>query len=702
MAIRDEIVWRSAVVYIVIILLALAVTGKIIHIQFVEDEKWEAMGENYIYRTDDVPANRGDILSVDGRLLASSIPYYNIYMDTRSSGMENSVWNNGINGLSEGLARTVGQKSAGEWKRDLTSARNKGNRYYLIKRRVTYAKFKALKELPVFRHGRYKGGFIAEMENTRILPHISLASRTIGYLNKGESGNVVGLEGAYDRELTGVNGEILKQRLTGGAWMPVNDKNFVEPRDGNDIVTTIDIELQDVAESALNRQLKLHNAHHGTAILMEVGTGDIRAIVNLEIGKDGNYHESYNYAIGESTEPGSTFKLASFIVALEDGVIELGDTIDTGDGSVKYYDKVITDSHQGGYGKITVKEVFEKSSNVGTAKIIYDHYRANPERFVDRLYRMRLSEKLGIEIRGEGAPLIRYPGDAYWSGISLPMMSHGYEIQMTPLQVLTFYNAVANDGRMIKPRLVREIRYHGSTVAYRPTSVIIPSIASASTIKKAKILLEGVVRNGTASNLYSDNYTIAGKTGTAQIANEKYGYRMDGRTSYQASFVGYFPAENPVYSCIVVVNAPSNSVYYGNQVAGPVFKEIADKVYATSFYRKYPHPDSIVPVAPAILRGDANDIITLLASLGVPAQYEAETEWVVPVRDNEKVILRDHILVDNLVPDVTGMGLRDALFLLENAGLKVETSGRGRIIQQSLRPGIRVVRGTAITLELKM
>lgn len=702
MAIRDEIVWRSAVVYIAIILLAMAVTGKIIHIQFVEDEKWEAMGENYIYRTDEVPSNRGDILSVDGRLLASSIPYYNIYMDTRSSGMENSVWNNGIDGLSVGLARLVGLKSAREWKRDLTSARNKGNRFYLIKRRVTYAQFKAIKELPVFRHGRYKGGFIAEMEQSRILPHISLASRTIGYLNKGESGNVVGLEGAYDRELTGINGEILKQRLTGGAWMPVNDKNSVEPKDGKDIVTTIDIELQDVAESALLRQLKLHDAHHGTAVLMEVRTGDIRAIANLEIGNDGNYHESYNYAIGESTEPGSTFKLASFIVALEDDVVDLDDTVDTGEGSVKYYDKVITDTHHGGHGKITVREVFEKSSNVGTAKIIYDNYRANPEKFVDRLYRMGLNEKLGVEIRGEGAPLIRYPGDAYWSGISLPMMSHGYEIQMTPLQVLTFYNAVANGGRMVKPRLVREIRFHGATEAYRPPTVINPSIASGSTIKKVRMLLEGVVKNGTASNLYTETYTIAGKTGTAQIANEKYGYRMDGRISYQASFVGYFPAENPVYSCIVVVNAPSNSVYYGNQVAGPVFKEIADKVYATSFFRGYPHPDSIVPVAPALLRGEAADAITLLASLGVPTENEAETGWIVPVRDNEKVILRDHTLVENLVPDVTGMGLRDAFFLLENAGLKVETSGRGRIVQQSLRPGIRVVPGTVITLELKI
>lgn len=700
MALRDEIVWRSGIIYIMIIVIAMAILGRVAYIQFVEGEKWAEMGEGYIYKTDDVPANRGDILAEDERVLASSVPYYNIYMDTRSTGMDAKVWADGIDGLSEGLSRTVGLKSASSWKNDLTQAKIKGDRFYLIKRKVSHGELKELKSLPIFREGRYKGGLIAELENRRILPHMILASRTIGYLTKGASGNVVGLEGAFDRDLTGTNGSVLKQRLTGGAWMPVNDENSIEPKDGNDILTTIDIDLQDVAESALFTQLNKHGAHHGTAILMEVKTGDIKAIANLEIGSDGKYYESYNYAIGESTEPGSTFKLASFMVALEDGVISLDDSIATDNGEVKYYDKIIRDSHRGGYGTITVREVFEKSSNVGTAKIINENYKDHPGDFVDRLYRMGLNEKVGIEIKGEGSPLIRYPGDKYWSGISLPMMSHGYEVQMTPLQILTFYNAVANDGRMMRPRIVKEVRYHGEVLETFEPEVLRSSICSKSTIKMIKELLEGVVTNGTATNLKNETYRIAGKTGTAQIANDKYGYKQDGKVSYQASFAGYFPADNPVYSCIVVVNAPTNSIYYGNLVAGPVFKEIADKVYATGFYKEIDLPEH--KDYPLILKGYAPDTYRVLAQLGInDIAGKPESKWLNPVRRSDTVLIREYTLIENLVPDATGMGLRDALYLLENAGLKVQVKGKGRVIRQSIMPGTRIRKGDVIELELR-
>ncbi len=700
MALRDEIVWRSGIIYITIIVVALAILGRVVYIQFVEGEKWAEMGEGYIYKTDDVPANRGDILAEDGRVLASSVPYYNIYIDTRSSGMEARVWAEGIDGLAEGLSRIVGLKSASSWKNDLTRARANGDRYYLIKRKVSHGDLKELRTLPIFREGRYKGGMIAELENRRILPHMILASRTIGSLNKGVSGNVVGLEGAYDSDLTGTNGSVLKQRLTGGAWMPVNDANSVEPRDGNDILTTIDIDLQDVAESALFMQLKRHGAHHGSAVLMEVKTGDIKAIANLEIGRDGEYYESYNYAIGESTEPGSTFKLASFIVALEDGVISLDDSIDTGNGEVKYYDKIIRDSHRGGYGTITAREVFEKSSNVGTAKVVYDNYKDHPGDFVDRLYRMGLNEKVGIEIKGEGSPLIRYPGDKFWSGISLPMMSHGYEVQMTPLQILTFYNAVANDGKMMRPRIVKEVSYHGDVIEAFEPEVLRSSICSRSTIKMIKELLEGVVNEGTATNLKNETYRIAGKTGTAQIANDKYGYKQDGKVSYQASFVGYFPADNPVYSCIVVVNAPTNSIYYGNLVAGPVFKEIADKVYATGFYKEFEDPGK--REYPLILKGYARDTYTVLAHLGISGTGgNIESEWLNPVRRPDTILIKEQTFIENLVPDATGMGIRDALFILENTGLKVKVNGRGRVIRQSIMPGTRIKSGDVIELELR-
>ena len=434
MAVRDDIIWRSGIFYLVVVIMALAIIVRIIILQNVQKVKWEAMSEKYVYKTDDVPANRGDILTHDGRILASNVPYYSVYMDTRSTGMSSEVWNNGIDGLASGLAKTVGERSAAGWKSYLESARKKGDRYLLIRRRVSFETLGKLKQLPVFREGQYKGGMVVQAENRRILPNSDLAARTIGYINLGSEGTEVGIEGAFNKELSGRNGKVVKQRLTGGDWLPVEDASTVYGKDGDDIVTTLDLDLQDVASSALLHQLRKHNADHGCAILMEVATGDIRAITNLELGNDGDYHETYNFAIGESTEPGSTFKLASFMVALEDGVIDTGDIVDTGTGSVKFYNKVIRDTREGGYGKITVKQVFEKSSNVGTSKIINGHYKDNPKAFVDGLYRMGLNQKLNIQLKGEGEPLIRYPGDKYWSGVSLPMMSYGYEIQMTPLQ----------------------------------------------------------------------------------------------------------------------------------------------------------------------------------------------------------------------------------------------------------------------------
>ena len=452
MAVRDEIVWRTGVVYIAVVLVAVAILVRILFLQIIQHGKWAAMAERYVYKTTEVPANRGDILANDGRLLASSVPYYTIYMDTRSTGMTAGTWSNGINGLSAGLARLLGERSAAGWKAVITEARRRGDRYFLIKRKVDYETLKQVRELPIFREGQYRGGLLAQAENRRILPNRELAARTIGYLNLGNEGTEVGVEGSFDRELGGRNGIVVKQRLTGGDWITINDANSVESRDGNDIITTIDIDLQDVASSALLNQLRKHDAHHGCAVVMEVETGDIRAIANLEQSSDGSYHETYNYAIGESTEPGSTFKLPALLAALEDGVIDTGDIVDTGNGTVRFYNKVIRDTREEGYGRLTVKEVFEKSSNVGTSKIIWDHYKNNPKDWVNRLYAMKLNEKLDIQLKGEGTPLIRYPGDKLWSGLSLPMMSHGYEVQMTPLQILTFYNAVANGGRMMKPR----------------------------------------------------------------------------------------------------------------------------------------------------------------------------------------------------------------------------------------------------------
>jgi cell division protein FtsI (penicillin-binding protein 3) len=437
---------------------------------------------------------------------------------------------------------------------------------------------------------------------------------------------------------------------------------------------------------------------------MEVATGDVRAIANLEQGSDENYHETYNYAIGESTEPGSTFKLATLMAAIEDGVIDTGDIVDTGDGSVKFYNKIIRDTREEGYGKLTVKQVFEKSSNVGTSKLIYEHYKDKPKEFVNRLYAMKLNQKLDLQIKGEGQPLIRYPGDKFWSGLSLPMMSHGYEVQMTPLQILTFYNAVANDGKMMRPRFVTAILRNGSVIKSFGTDVIINSIASRGTIRKAKEMMEGVVEHGTATNLRNANYKIAGKTGTAQIARDKYGYRQGSRMSYQASFVGYFPTENPLYSCIVVVNAPSNGVYYGNIVAGSVFKEISDKVYATTFYKDFraENKEDKKADAPEAGNGYRADINEVLGDLKVRYKKTSKEEWVATRESGDTIRLVGVDLKKGLVPDVRGMSLRDAVYLIENSGLKVRYTGKGRVRRQSPEHGARVFEGSVVSLDMNM
>src|SRR5664280_2449846 len=483
MAAREEIVWRGALVYFAIGLLAVVLLVRVLILQYVQRGKWADMSEKYVFKTAEVQANRGDILTSDERLLASSVPYYTIYMDTRSSGMSSSTWSNGISGLSAGLAHLLGVRSASGWRSVITEARKKGDRYFLIQRKVSYETLKKLKELPIFREGQYKGGMVAQAENRRILPNSDLASRTIGYLNLGE-GNEVGVEGAFDKDLAGKNGVAIKQRLTGGDWITVEGPNSVESRDGNDVITTLDLDLQDVATTALLNQLKKNNADHGCAVLMEVSTGNVKAIANLGLQSDGEYHETYNYAIGESTEPGSTFKLPSLMAAIEDGVIDTGDIVDTGNGSVKYYDRTVTDTKQ--HGIITVKQVFEESSNVGTSKLIYEHYKDRPKDYVNRLYAMRLNKPLGLQIKGEGEPLIRYPGDKLWSGVSLPMMSYGYEVQLTPLQVLTFYNAVANDGKMMRPLFVTAVMRNGRIIKSYDPEVIINSIASRRQYGKLK------------------------------------------------------------------------------------------------------------------------------------------------------------------------------------------------------------------------
>jgi cell division protein FtsI (penicillin-binding protein 3) len=705
MSIKRNILWRVGIVYFSFLLFGLLIIGRTLYIQIFEKNKWEAEASAYILKNMIIPADRGSIYAADGRLLASSVPYYEIRFDTRCNALTDKVFNAGVDSLAYCLSGLFKDKPGWQYRQELIAAREQGKRYHLIKSGVNYIQLKQLKTFPIFRRGKYKGGFIYLQESKRIRPHQNLAARLIGYTTKDENGNVVGIEGAYEDQLNGVEGVRLMQRLSGDIWMPVNDRNEIEPRDGADVITTIDVDIQDVAEKALIEQLWAQDARHGTAILMEVQTGEVKAMVNLSKDSQGRYRELQNFAIGESTEPGSTFKLPALIAALEDGYVDLNDTIDTGDGTFKYYDKVIRDeqSKHGGYGELTVKQVFEYSSNVGMAKIITGAYKNQPQHFVDRLYRMRLNESLGIEIKGEGKPIIRYPDEKMWSGISLAQMSYGYEVRLTPLQILAFYNAIANNGKMVKPLFVKELQYHGKTVKSFGTEVLQSSVCSKATLKKVRLLLEGVVENGTAKNLRNDQIKIAGKTGTNQIYDKKYGYKTGNEVSYQASFVGYFPADDPRYSCIVVVNSPSKQVYYGNQVAGPVFLEIARKVYATAVDMHHPVEkiEDVMVDLPYSKNGNRDESRTALSELRIPVENKRiQSTWVNTTKNEQAVQFSERTINENLVPDVVSLGAKDAVFLLENAGLRVIIVGKGSVRSQSILPGTRVRKGERILLEM--
>ncbi len=703
--IKKDILWRVAVVYVVFLIMGLAILGKILYLQVFEKDKWQSEAGEFAVKTMTIPADRGSIYAADGRLLASSVPYYEIRFDAKCSNLTDRTFNQGVDSLAICLSRLFGDKSAATYKSELVQARKSGNRYYLVKSGVNYVQLKALKNFPIFRLGRYKGGLIYMQENRRVRPHQNLAGRLIGYVSEDPEGTVVGIEGAYNDQLAGVEGLRLMQRLSGNVWMPMNDRNEIEPREGQDVITTLDVNLQDVAHKALLQQLVSQDAHHGTVVLMEVSTGEVKAMVNLGRNEQGNYLEQQNYAIGESTEPGSTFKLPVLMAALEDGLVDLEDTIDTGDGTFEIYDKIIRDTEykRGGYGKITVQQVFEYSSNVGMAKIITKAYKDNEKHFIDRLYSMRLNEKLNIDILGEGQPEIKYPDDRYWSGISLAMMSHGYEVRLTPLQTLAFYNAIANDGRMVKPMFVKELRYHGKVVKRFETEVLESSVCSRSTLRKVRRMLEGVVENGTAKNLKNDQIAIAGKTGTNQIYNKEYGYKSDSEVSYQASFVGYFPADKPLYSCIVVVNSPSRDVYYGNMVAGPVFLEIARKVYATTTNMHLAVREQKQGVAdfPYSKDGNRDALRKVLSELDVPvANKNVHADWVNTEKKEDAIALEERQLIEGLVPNVVSMGARDAIYLCEKAGLRVKMRGYGSVRSQSIPPGNRARKGDQIILDM--
>ena len=702
MTLKRAILNRVAIVYFAVLLAGFLIASKVVYLQYIDDDKWKEKAEKTLIKNVKIPSHRGDILADDMRILSSSIPLYDLHMDFKTPYLKKKLFYDNLDSISEGMARIFGDKSKAEYARELDRAYQKGYRYYRLKRKVNYNQLHELTQLPIFRLNRYRSGLVIEQSTVRKRPLNNLAARTIGKTTESETGNIVGLEGGFDSYLAGREGIKKMQKLVGNVWMPLDDANDVEPIEGSSIVTTLNIELQDVTERALHRYLQNNNAHHGTAVLMEVQTGQIKAIANLtRVGDD--YLEIYNYAIGESTEPGSTFKVPALMAALEDGAIDITDTIDTGKGYYAYNGIEIKDHDGKGYGKISVAQVLENSSNVGMAKIITSAYESNPHRFVERLYNMKLNTPLNIPIKGEGAPVIHYPNDDFWSGVSLASMSYGYEVRQTPLQILSFYNAIANNGVMVKPLFVKEIRKHGRIERVFHTEIIHPSICSRATLRKTQAMLRGVVENGTATILKQSPLPIAGKTGTAQIYNSAYGYKMGSRVSYQASFVGYFPADKPRYSCIVVVNSPSNTFYTGNMVAGPVFLEIANKIYATNTTLQPPLNKTKIAQAeiPYSKSGDTEETLHALKVLKIPTiENYKNSEWVETNREENTIRLESKKLPQNLMPNVVSMGLKDAIYILENAGLKVKVKGRGSIRQQSIPAGSRIKDGQTVVLEM--
>ncbi len=695
---KGEIKTRVYLAYGMMSLFALAIVARVAQIQFVEGGHWRAKAEAQTTDFLHIEAARGNIFADDGSLLATSKPIYEVRWDPNTPSLTDEVFSEGIDELSAQLADLFQDRSKAVYRRILTRARINGSRFFLVKRKVGHKDLKELREFAIFNRGRFKGGLIYIQKNKRTMPFKQLAARTIGIDREHDP---VGLEGAYSEELSGVGGQRLSQKIAGGAWKPINDENEIEPDHGADLITTININIQDVAEHALLKHLEKHGAHHGCAVLMEVQTGEIKAIANLTVQKEGGYAETYNYAIGSATEPGSTFKLASIICLLEDGHVDLTDSIDIEGGIKKYYTETMRDSKTGVYDKITVAKAFEISSNVGISKLVDRHYRKDPMAFTDRLKEMHLNDSLGLEIVGEGSPMISTPEDPSWSGISLPWMSIGYEVLQTPMQILAFYNAIANDGRMVRPKLVRSIKKHGKIIREIPTEVLHERICSAKTIDKVRNLLEGVVERGTARNLRHANYSIAGKTGTAQIAKGG-SYHRD--KSYQASFVGYFPAENPRYTCIVVVDSPSKAVYYGNLVAGPIFKEISDKVYSTQVKMlEEVGTDSLLADRPVPYSkvSEKNDLCLALERLHISTDIQdPDAKWAVAKPEADTLRITERKMIENLVPRVVGMGAMDAIHLLENSGLKVKMIGSGVVRRQSIIPGTRTTEGREIIIHL--
>jgi cell division protein FtsI (penicillin-binding protein 3) len=703
MEIRKAITLRFGIIYFGIALFGLVIIARILIIQNVDTAKWQQIAKDLRNNTTEIWAKRGNICADDGSILSTSVPYYEIRMDMMAERVQ-QMYAKESGAMIDELSTFFGFSKI-DFQIRLKAAFDKKNRWFLINPvQMDHNQFQEFKKLKTMSRSYFGSALVIVTENKRILPHGDLASRTIGVLNKGVFGGThgsvgyTGVEGLDENYLAGQNGLALRRNFS-GSWI---NTPLVEPKEGKDVITTINVNLQDYAQTALGKQMEISQAEWGTAIVMEVKTGNIKAIANMGLKKDGTYGETYNFAFGHAgcSEPGSTFKLMSMIVAMEEGYVDTMDMFDTGRGEWEYKGQKMHDSDKGGHGLISMKRIFELSSNIGTAKIITKFYQGKEKDFIDRLYSFGLNKQLGLGFLGEAEPRIKYPTDPDWWGPSLAWIAHGYEIKIAPIQTLTFYNAVANNGVMVKPKFIEEIRENGIPIRKFKTEVINPSICSKTTLSKAQDLLKGVCKNGTGRNLKNKYYTIAGKTGTAVIANEDKGYTTGGAKKYQASFCGYFPADNPKYSIIVVIVGPKGGTYYGGSVAGPVFRGIADKVYASYLE---PANDSIPPYieVPVVKPGLREDVTLFTQELGFKTQSQNMTaDHVAVTNDSMTVFVTGVNDTPGIVPDVVGMGAGDAVYLLEKKGLTTKMNGFGRVFRQSPIPGMPFTKGETISLEL--
>ena len=693
---RESLI-RLYSVYFLVLFMGLGIVVQIFYLQIFKGEQLKSDANKQIFISKKVLAPRGNIYASNEQKtsLALSVPRYKVFVDLVTIREQDFMEN--ISDLSDSLSVLLARKTSNEWKSELEGQRLDSNRYFFIARGLRNDQIERLRKFPIFNLGKYRGGCIILKSNQRLKPYGMLANRTVGYAveNDGKKSILVGIEGAFNEYLKGQNGQMLMEKIRGNEWKPVDDELSIEPVPGSDVYTSIDVNIQDVAESALLKQLREQKAQKGCAVLMEVKTGFIKAIANLSFDpKTETYFEAQNHAVGLASEPGSTFKLASLLVALEQGKVEITDSVDM-TGRYEFYDNYLTD---GGkiYGRNTVKDAFEKSSNV-ISQIIYDNYKTEPQEFIDGLKEIGIHQKLGLSILGEGVPLIKESSDPTFTGITLPWMSIGYELKMTPLQTLALYNAVANEGTLLQPQFVKYIK-KGSDIQkeYKPR-ILNASICSKSTLRDLKLMLEGVVERGTAKNIKARGFSIAGKTGTSKIAQGSKGYG----NKYQASFCGYFPSKDPVYSCIVVVQGPTKNIF-GSVVSGTVFKEIADKVYAQEFQNENIVLKDTLNRYPYSRSGDKMSFLVASENMRIPVEdlTNESNEWISTRTGKDAIKIIHKKTQKGLVPNVVGMGLIDATYMLEKHGLFVQPVGSGIVREQSIKAGLRINKGQKIILQL--